>query len=322
MLIYELLILDSCDTVFNPLWRQGCYTLPFASRLGALSSSFGWTEGLSSSTSIWSYELVAASHILLSGLLMLSSQWHWAYSELDVFISSTTGNLVLDLNRIFGIHLCLAGITSFFYGLFHLSGLNGPGMWTSDAYGLLGTARSVKPVYSLTGLVLTSYGVISSNHIIAGVAGFLISIWHISTRPQPSLYNLLAMGNLEVVLASSISSVFFLGYLVSATMWYASVTTPLELLGPSRYQWDNAYFALDIGSRLTTNNGVLLSSSWDQIPDKLVLYDYIGCNPSKGGLFRSGPMVKGDGIVQNWLGHPYFEMGTLSLTVRRMPAFF
>jgi photosystem II CP47 chlorophyll apoprotein len=114
MLIYELLILDSCDTVFNPLWRQGCYTLPFASRLGALSSSFGWTEGLSSSTSIWSYELVAASHILLSGLLMLSSQWHWAYSELDVFISSTTGNLVLDLNRIFGIHLCLAGITSFF----------------------------------------------------------------------------------------------------------------------------------------------------------------------------------------------------------------
>jgi photosystem II CP47 chlorophyll apoprotein len=33
-------------------------------------------------------------------------------------------------------------------------------------------------------------------------------------------------------------------------------------------------------------------------------------------------MVKGDGIVQNWLGHPYFEMGTLSLTVRRMPAFF
>lgn len=322
MLIYELFILDSCDIVFNPIWRQGCYTLPFISRLGALSSSFGWTEGLSSSTSIWSYELVATSHILLSGLLMLSSQWHWAYSELDIFISLTTGNLILDLNRIFGIHLCLAGITSFFYGLFHLSGLNGPGMWTSDAYGLLGTARSIKPVYSLAGLVLTSYGVIPSNHIITGTVGLLISIWHISTRPQPSLYDFLAMGNLEMVLASSISSVFFLGYLVSATMWYASITTPLELLGPSRYQWDNAYFALDIGSRLNTNNGILLSSSWDQIPDKLVLYDYIGCNPSKGGLFRNSPMVKGDGIVQNWLGHPYFEMGTLSLTVRRMPAFF
>ena len=42
----------------------------------------------------------------------------------------------------------------------------------------------------------------------------------------------------------------------------------------------------------------------------------------KGGLFRSGPMLKGDGIVLNWLGHPSFEMGTLSLSVRRMPAFF
>merc|ERR1712207_78337 len=32
--------------------------------------------------------------------------------------------------------------------------------------------------------------------------------------------------------------------------------------------------------------------------------------------------VKGDGIIQNWLGHPLFEMGTAALSVRRMPAFF
>ena len=53
-----------------------------------------------------------------------------------------------------------------------------------------------------------------------------------------------------------------------------------------------------------------------------MLYDYIGCNPSKGGLFRSGPILKGDGVVQNWLGHASFEIGTLSLAIRRMPAFF
>ena len=58
------------------------------------------------------------------------------------------------------------------------------------------------------------------------------------------------------------------------------------------------------------------------VPDKLVLYDYIGSNPSKGGLFRSGPILKADGVVQNWLGHPSFSIGTLSITVRRMPAFF
>ncbi len=33
-------------------------------------------------------------------------------------------------------------------------------------------------------------------------------------------------------------------------------------------------------------------------------------------------MDKGDGVTQNWIGHPYFELGTLALTVRRMPAFF
>lgn len=52
-----------------------------------------------------------------------------------------------------------------------------------------------------------------------------------------------------------------------------------------------------------------------------MLYDYIGCNPAKGGIFRSGPMDKGDGVTQNWIGHSYFELGTLALTVRRMPTF-
>jgi photosystem II CP47 chlorophyll apoprotein len=323
MLLYEILIVDRTDTVFNPIWRQGCYAMPMATRLGAVSSAYGWSQGLSQSTSSsWTYEAVIISHILLSGLLVLASQWHWAYSDLDLFISSSSGNLVLDLNRIFGIHLCLSSLLCFAYGIAHLSGASGPGIWTSDAYGILGSARGVKPSYALTGLVFSSYGVVTANHIVAGAFGFIVSIWHISVRPQPSLYSILAMGNLEVVLASSIAAVFFIGYIVAASMWYASVTTPIELLGPSRYQWDNAYFALDIGSRLNTTNNIVVGSTWDQIPDKLVLYDYIGCNPAKGGIFRSGPMDKGDGVVQNWIGHPYFELGTLALTVRRMPAFF
>lgn len=33
-------------------------------------------------------------------------------------------------------------------------------------------------------------------------------------------------------------------------------------------------------------------------------------------------MLKADGLVQNWLGHACFSMGTLSLSIRRMPAFF
>jgi photosystem II CP47 chlorophyll apoprotein len=33
-------------------------------------------------------------------------------------------------------------------------------------------------------------------------------------------------------------------------------------------------------------------------------------------------MLKGDGVVQNWVGYSTFESQNLSLTVRRMPAFF
>jgi photosystem II CP47 chlorophyll apoprotein len=320
MLLYELLIVDRSDTVFNPIWRQGCYVIPFASRLGTTKSSYGWYQGDGFSEFKWTYEAVVVSHILLSGLLILSSQWHWVYSDLDLFISSSSGNLVIDLNRVFGIHLTLASVTCYAYGYIHLAS-SGPGMWTSDSYGLLGDARSIKPVYSIGSLVTGSYGVVASNHIAAGALGFIISVWHIASRPQPSLYNIISMGNLEGVLSSSIAAVFFIGYIVSSSMWYASVTTPIELLGPSRYQWDNAYFAIDIGSRIT-NKSYDLNASWDKIPDKLILYDYLGCNPAKGGLFRSGPMNKGDGVIQNWLGHSYFEMGSLSLTVRRMPAFF
>ena len=67
---------------------------------------------------------------------------------------------------------------------------------------------------------------------------------------------------------------------------------------------------------------MLLNKAWEQMPDKLVLYDYIGHNPSKAGLFRSGPILKGDGLVQDWLGNSSFEIGTLCLAVIRCPAFF
>jgi len=172
------------------------------------------------------------------------------------------------------------------------------------------------------GLAPFCYGVISSNHIVAGFFGLSIGLWHISSRPRPTLYKLLGMGNVEEVLSSSIIAVFFTAFATSALMWYGCLSAALELFGPSRYQWDNGYFCVDIERRVKSVDSVFLNKAWEEVPDKLVLYDYIGCNPSKGGLFRSGPMLKGDGIVLNWLGHPSFEMGTLSLSVRRMPAFF
>jgi len=133
------------------------------------------------------------------------------------------------------------------------------------------------------------------------------------------------MGNIEEVLSSSIAAVFFTAFIISGSMWYASLSAGLELFGPSRYQWDNGYFSVDIERRVKSVNSRVIKGieqAYEQVPDKLVLYDYIGSNPSKGGLFRSGPILKADGVVQNWLGHPSFSIGTLSITVRRMPAFF
>jgi photosystem II CP47 chlorophyll apoprotein len=339
MLLYELVILDPSDPVYNPIWRQGSYVLPFVNRLGVCTSVFNWYIGidtkLTSSNSYdsisWNFETVASSHLLLSGVLALSSFWHWAYWDLQVFISSLSGKLVLDLSRVFGIHLLLASLIGFGFGFSHLSGFYGPGFWASDSLGLVGSVRKVKPVYSLIGLTPFCFGVIPSNQVATGLMGVLVGIWHISSRPGPLLYSIFGSFNIEVVLSSSIAAVLFTGLVTSSTMWYGSVTSPLELVGPSRYQWDNGFFSLDIdrrvkGSSYSTATKSRSSSdlllNWEEVPDKILIYDYIGSNPAKGGLFRSGPMVKGDGILQNWLGHPYFEASTLSLSVRRMPAFF
>ena len=96
------------------------------------------------------------------------------------------------------------------------------------------------------------------------------------------------MGKLESILSSSITAVFFTAFLISALMWYGSAHSTQELFGPTRYSWDNGYYSLDTK---------IVLRAWKTLPDKLVLYDYIGSNPAKGGLFRSGPMLKGSGIV-------------------------
>jgi photosystem II CP47 chlorophyll apoprotein len=323
MLLYELILVDPTDPVYNPIWRQGCFVMPYSSRLGVVHSLFDWTLGIDRiSTTYWTYETVILSHILLSGLLILASYWHWAFWDLELFILTASGTLVLDLNRIFGIHLSLASILCLGFGLAHLTGFAGPGMWTADSFGILGCVRSVKPVYSLVGLTPYCYGSITANHIASGLLCLILGLWHISTRPGPWLYKLLVMGNIEGVLSTSIISVFSVAAITSSSMWFGSVSYSIELVGTTRYHWDNGYFTNDIQRRVNMNSGLRLKKSFSLVPDKLVLYDYIGNNPSKGGLFRAGPMIKGDGIVQNWLGHAFFEIGSSPLSVRRMPSFF
>jgi photosystem II CP47 chlorophyll apoprotein len=325
--LYEIAIFDPSDPILNPMWRQGMFVLPFMTRLGITTSWGGWTitGETTSSPGIWSYEGVSAAHIILSGLLFMGSLWHWVYWDLELFRDPRTDEVALDLPKIFGIHLFLSGVICFGFGAFHVTGLFGPGIWISDPYGLTGHVQAVAPAWGPEGFDPYNPGGIASHHIAAGILGIIAGLFHLTVRPSQRLYNALSMGNIETVLSSSIAAVFWAAFIVAGTMWYGSAATPIELFGPTRYQWDQGFFQQQIDKRVqkTVSAGGTLSQAWAQIPEKLAFYDYIGNNPAKGGLFRSGPMDNGDGIAAGWLGHPVFtDKDGNSLAVRRMPTFF
>jgi len=326
MALYELAVFDPSDPVLNPIWRQGLFVLPFMARLGVVDSWGGWSllgDG-ATQPGFWSFEGVALAHIVLSGLLFLAALWHWVYWDLDVFVDGS-GEKTLDLPRIFGIHLLLASLLCLGFGGLHVTGNLGPGIWVSDAYGLEGRITGVAPSWGASGFNPFNPGGIASHHIAAGTLGIIAGLFHITARPAARLYYALRMASLEAVLSSSIAAVFFAGFVASGTMWYGSATTPVELFGPTRYQWDSSFYEKEKFRivEAAERDGLSTNDAWGTVPSKLVFYDYIGNNPAKGGLFRAGPLNKGDGIARYWLGHPIFEDRTgLKLSVRRMPAFF
>ena len=327
MALFELATFDPSDAILNPMWRQGMYVLPFMARLGVDTSWGGWsvTGETGASAGFWSFEGVAIAHIVLSGLLFLAAVWHWVYWDLELFVDPRTGQPALDLPKMFGIHLFLSGLLCFGFGAFHLTGLWGPGMWVSDAYGITGHVQGVAPEWGAAGFNPFNPGGVVAHHIAAGVVGIIAGLFHLSVRPPERLYKALRMGNIETVLSSSIAAVFFAAFVVTGTMWYGNATTPIELFGPTRYQWDQGYFNQEIQRRVETamDDGLSRSEAWSTIPEKLAFYDYVGNSPAKGGLFRTGAMDSGDGIAQQWLGHAVFtDAEGRELSVRRMPNFF
>jgi photosystem II CP47 chlorophyll apoprotein len=327
MALYELTVFDPSDPILNPMWRQGMFVLPFMTRLGVTESWSGWAvgENIHNGPGLWSYEGVAATHIILSGLCFLAAIWHWVFWDLDLFRDPRTDAPVLDLPKIFGIHLFLSGLLCFGFGAFHVTGLFGPGIWVSDPYGLTGHVEAVSPVWDARGFDPFNPGGIPAHHIAAGILGILAGLFHLTVRPPLRLYKGLRMGNVETVLSSSIAAVFWAAFVVAGTMWFGSASTPIELFGPTRYQWYQGYFSQEIERRIQSSlkEGNSLSAAWTNIPDKLAFYDYIGNNPAKGGLFRAGAMNNGDGVALGWLGHASFkDKNGNELFVRRMPTFF
>jgi photosystem II CP47 chlorophyll apoprotein len=128
MAFYELSVFDASDAVFNPMWRQGMFVLPFMSRLGITQSWANWNiinntasdannninvsanNNNATQNILWSYESVSIAHILLSGALLMAAIWHWVYWDLDIFNNNNASLNLLDLPLIFGIHLFLSSL--------------------------------------------------------------------------------------------------------------------------------------------------------------------------------------------------------------------
>ncbi|KAM0931964.1 Photosystem II CP47 reaction center protein [Dioscorea sansibarensis] len=254
MALYELAVFDPSDPVLDPMWRQGMFVIPFMTRLGITNSWGGWSISGGSITNpgIWSYEGVAGAHIVFSGLCFLAAIWHWVYWDLEIFCDERTGKPSLDLPKIFGIHLFLFRIGLFWLWRISCNRLYGPGIWVSDPYGLTGKVQSINPAWGVEGFDPFVPGGIASHHIAAGTLGILAGLFHLSVRPPQRLYK-------------------GLPFVVAGTMWYGSATTPIELFGPTRYQWDQGYFQQEIYRRVGAGlaENLSLSEAWSKIPEKI-----------------------------------------------------
>lgn len=319
MLVYETLVADLSDPVVSPSWRQGMYVLTYSNRLGLSTSA------VNIGTKSWAYETVISAHAALSGLLILASLWHWSFWDLDLF--SGPGIIgsgpALNLLRAFGIHLTLAGYLCFTFGYFHLTGCFGPGIYTSDSAGLIGPPHDVKPDFTLQNLGPFTYGAVPAHHVGAGFLALLTGPWHVVTKPSPTIHRTFTVQSTEGTLSSAIAAVFVASLIIQAQAWYCSgAVSALELFGPTRFHWDAGYFSQNLEARMFQAGNVSVQQAWEAMPEKLMFYDYLGTNPAKGGLFRAGPMIRGDGVASAFAGHSAFEIEGTKVSARRMPAFF
>jgi len=101
MALYELAIFDPNDPVLTLCGGKECSCCPLW-HLGVTQSWGGWSLVAATPIGIWSFEGVAAAHIILSGLFL--AVWHWVYWDLELFRDPRTGEPALTFQR------CLASI--------------------------------------------------------------------------------------------------------------------------------------------------------------------------------------------------------------------
>jgi photosystem II CP47 chlorophyll apoprotein len=89
--------------------------------------------------------------------------------------------------------------------------------------------QPVAPSWGADGFNPFNPGGIASSYC-SGNSWYFLGVFHLTVRPPQRLYRALRMGNIETVLSSSISAVFFAAFITSGTMWYGAAATQLNYL--------------------------------------------------------------------------------------------
>jgi photosystem II CP47 chlorophyll apoprotein len=158
----------------------------------------------------------------------------------------------------------------FGFGAFHVTGLFGPGIWVSDAYGITGKVQPVAPSW---GRCFNPFnpGGIAAHHIAAGL--YFCGCFPFNCSSTATIIRALRMGNIETVLSSSISAVFFAALL---QVLCGAAATPLN------YLVQLVTNGIVVISNKKSNDklkhqyeGLSESQAWSRIPDKLAFYDIL-----------------------------------------------
>ena len=123
-------------------------------------------------------------------------------------------------------------------------------MWISDPYGLADTLKPFNRHGDQKALTPSIQAASSPTTLPQALLASLPA-FTITTRP-PERLAVRCVWATSRRCSQARLPLFFVAFIVAGTMWYGSAATPVELFGPTRYQWDQSYFKTEINRRVQT----------------------------------------------------------------------
>lgn len=242
----------------KPLYQQGFIVLPHLATLGfsigpaGLFHEMNILEG-GSLTSIYSYFLSSALHLICSGILGVGGIYHAIFGP-ERLEETTYGSVFayqfqdrFRITAILGAHLGTLGLAALFV---FTKGVYLSGLYDTSASGG-GSIRLIKDSsVSLNGYVLLRYlarapfgsngSIISMNnmedllagHYWVGTLGFIGGVSHILSKPELFIKRGFTSSG-EAYLSYSLAAIATCGFIAAIYSWYNLSAYPSEFYGPT-----------------------------------------------------------------------------------------